>query len=163
MDSLIWSIQFTGFCTILTSPVKSAFNGVLYSILGPNLLGLTVAVWNIVGRCLSAVCRGLNLGNNPNRIINILMSSAQQMKYECDRSHGYDTLYSILRPFQIDLLFLVNWLVGCLANFKKKNQWYRLNWKLLCFFSKARLFFPGCLVGFSIPDLRETTNQFGTA
>ena len=34
--------------------------GVLYSILGPNLLGLTVAVWNIVGRCFSAVCRGLN-------------------------------------------------------------------------------------------------------
>ncbi len=33
---------------------------VLYSMLGPDLVGLTVAVWNIVGRCLSAVCRGLN-------------------------------------------------------------------------------------------------------
>ncbi len=30
--------------------------GVLYSILGPDLVGLTVAVWNIVARCLSAVC-----------------------------------------------------------------------------------------------------------
>ena len=33
-----------------------AVKGVLYSMLGPDLLGLTVAVLNIVGRCFLAVC-----------------------------------------------------------------------------------------------------------
>ena len=36
------------------------FKGVLYSILGPYLVGLTATVWNIVGRLFSAVCSGLN-------------------------------------------------------------------------------------------------------
>ena len=41
--------------------VLTKLKDVLYSILGPNLLGLTIAVRrNIVGRCFSAVCRGLN-------------------------------------------------------------------------------------------------------
>ena len=31
------------------------FKGVLYSMLGPDLWGLTVAVWNIVERCISAI------------------------------------------------------------------------------------------------------------
>ncbi len=35
--------------------------GVLYSILGPDLVSLTVDVWNIVGRCFSPVCRALRM------------------------------------------------------------------------------------------------------
>ena len=33
----------------------------------------------------------------------------------------------------------------------------------LLFFLGLICFFPGWLVGFSIPDLQETTNQFGMA
>ena len=39
---------------------QHALKNVLYSMLGPNLVGLTVAVRNIVGQCFSAVYRGLN-------------------------------------------------------------------------------------------------------
>ncbi len=40
--------------------IQFKVKGVLYSMMGPDLLGLTVAVWNIVGQCFLAVCRGLN-------------------------------------------------------------------------------------------------------
>ncbi len=40
--------------------MKFPLKDVLYSMLGPDLLGPIVAVWNIVGWCFSEVCRGLN-------------------------------------------------------------------------------------------------------
>ena len=72
-----------------------------------------------------------------------------------------------VRPFQIDSVFLANWLVGSQAIFKRgKKTTMQTDFligsiQIMLFF--LGLVFPGWLVGFSITDLRETTNQFGMA
>ncbi len=53
-------IDFSCLKWLSTANEPHHIKDVLYSIFGPDLVGLTVAVWNIVGWCFSAVCRGLN-------------------------------------------------------------------------------------------------------
>ncbi len=54
-----WGQRFE--CTEMKGTnLKEQLNYELYSILEPHLVGLTVAVRNIAGRCFSAVCSGLN-------------------------------------------------------------------------------------------------------
>ena len=75
---------------------------VLYSILGPDLLGLTVALWNIVGRCFSAVCRGLNHRRYSKsnwtyccwiRALNVNFSIFCVLLYHTSLTFSFQTLY----------------------------------------------------------------------